>query len=217
MIIVVGCNKGGAGKTTTATNLAVGLSLNNKDVCLVDADQQRSAAKWHKDREEAEHNPKITLVEKLDNLTQTLLTLDSKFDYIIVDVAGINSREMITGAMVSDFILAPHQASQLDLDTLDELQQQTKRLRDFNPKLRVLIYHAMASTNPSVKDTERSEFLDYVNQFEEFEPLKAIGYYRKIYKDVISNGQSVLESGNRQAIEETEILMKELFNNDKKT
>lgn len=216
MIIVVGCNKGGAGKTTTATNLAVGLSFDKKEVCLVDADQQRSSAKWHKDREEAGHNPKITLVEKLDNLTQTLKTLDSKFDYIIVDVAGRNSREMITGAMISDFVLAPHQASQLDLDTLEELQQQTNRLRDFNPNLKVLIYHAMASTNPSVRDTERREFLDYVNQFKEFQPLKSVGYYRKIYKDVISSGQSVLESGNEQAIGEIETLIQELFNNDKK-
>ena len=40
MIIVVGCNKGGAGKTTTAINLTVALALKNKDVCLVDADPQ---------------------------------------------------------------------------------------------------------------------------------------------------------------------------------
>ena len=51
MIIVVGCNKGGAGKTTTATNLAVALAMQGNDVCIVDADHQRSAARWHQDRE----------------------------------------------------------------------------------------------------------------------------------------------------------------------
>ena len=51
MIILIGCNKGGAGKTTTATNLAVGLAIKGKDVCIVDADPQRSAARWYQDRD----------------------------------------------------------------------------------------------------------------------------------------------------------------------
>ena len=211
MTIIVGCNKGGAGKTTTATNLAVGLATKGNDVCLVDADPQRSAARWHQDREEAGHNPAITLVEKRDNISQTLRAMDEKFDYVIVDVAGRNSREMITGAAVAQVIIAPHQASQLDLDTLAELQQQTVRIRDLNPDLKVFIYHAMASTNPSVKETERREFLEYVSQFEEFQPLESISYYRKVYKDVIPIGQSVLEYGNEQAIQEVQSLIAEVF------
>ena len=211
MIIIVGCNKGGAGKTTTATNLAVGLAAKGNDVCLVDADPQRSAARWHQDREEAGHNPAITLVEKRDNISQTLRAMDGKFDYVIVDVAGRNSREMITGAAVAQVIVAPHQASQLDLDTLAELQQQTVRIRDLNPDLKVFIYHAMASTNPSVKETEQREFLEYVSQFEEFQPLESISYYRKVYKDVIPIGQSVLEYGNEQAIQEVQSLIAEVF------
>lgn len=211
MIIIVGCNKGGAGKTTTATNLAVGLASNGSDVCLVDADPQRSAARWHQDREESGHVPSITLIEKRDNISQTLRTLNEKFDYIIVDVAGRNSREMITGATVAEVIIAPHQASQLDLDTLEELQQQTVRIRDLNPRLRVFIYHAMASTNPAVKETERSDFLEYVAQFKEFSPLESISYYRKAYKDVIPLGQSVLEYGNDQAIQEVQSLMIEVL------
>lgn len=211
MIIIIGSNKGGCGKTTTATNISVALSLKGKEVCLIDSDPQRSAAKWHKDREEAGHLPQITLIEKLDNLTQTLRALDNKFDYIIVDVAGRNSREMITAAMAADLIIAPHQASQLDLDTLEELHQQTKRLQDFNPELKVFIYHAMASTNPSVKKVERQEFLEYVKQFSLFEPLNSIGYYRKTYKDVIPQGRSVIEHDNAQATHEIDVLIEELF------
>ncbi len=45
MITIVGCNKGGAGKTTTAVNIAVGLARDGFDVVLVDADAQRSASR----------------------------------------------------------------------------------------------------------------------------------------------------------------------------
>ena len=87
MIIIVGCNKGGAGKTTTATNVAVALSKTDNDVCLVDADPQRSASRWHQDREQNGIEPPITLVEKRDNISQTLKTLSKKFAFVVV--AGV--------------------------------------------------------------------------------------------------------------------------------
>ena len=211
MIILIGCNKGGAGKTTTATNLAVGLAIKGKDVCIVDADPQRSAARWYQDREEQKLQPRLTLVEKLDNISTTLESLSNKFDYVVVDVAGRNSRELITGGAVADIIVAPHQASQLDMDTMQELEFQTSRLKSMNQDLKVLIYHAMASTNTLVKETERSEFLDFVSDLDAFIALDSIGYFRKVYRDVIPNGASVFETGNINAINEITSLIDEVL------
>lgn len=212
MITIVGCNKGGASKTTTSTNLSVGLALTGHDVCLVDADPQRSAAKWFAEREATGIESKLTLIEKRDNISSTLRSLNEKFDHVIVDVAGRNSRELITGASVADLIIAPHQCSQLDLDTLGELQEQVTKVRDLNEGLRVMIYHSMASTNATVKDKERSEFLAYLAEFPEFQVLNSIGYYRKIYKDVIAEGRSVLEVGKTPAADEVRALLMEIYN-----
>jgi|SRR6187431_556455 len=211
MITIIGCNKGGAGKTTTAVNVAIGLALKGKDVCLVDADPQRSASRWHALREESHLEPTITLLEKRDNISQALLSLSEKYDEIIVDVAGRNSRELITGAAVADVIIAPHQCSQLDLDTLTELEDQVTRVRDINPELKVLIYHSLASTNPSVRQKERLEFLEFVGEFSAFYPLDSIGFYRKIYRDVMATGESVIEDFTSPACLEIEKLIKEVF------
>ncbi|MCW2256072.1 cellulose biosynthesis protein BcsQ [Providencia alcalifaciens] len=107
MITVIGGNKGGSGKTTRAINIAVALAKKGKDVCLLNADIQRTSAKWHAERETAGIVPSITLIEKFDNLTQTLKALNEKYEHIIVHVAGRNSREFITSGVIADQIIAP--------------------------------------------------------------------------------------------------------------
>ena len=211
MIITIGSNKGGTGKTTTATNISIALALKKKDVCLVDADFQRSSSRWHQDRQEAKLVPSIALVEKYDNVSSTLEELNKKFDYVIVDVAGRNSREMITAMSVSDILLSPHQASQLDLDTIQELQQQITRVKDLNPRLSCYILHTMASTNPTVRTNERKEFQDYLNEFPTLSLLNSCLYYRKIYRDVMPFGKSVIESNNSIAAAEVLDLIGEVL------
>jgi len=130
---------------------------------------------------------------------------------VIVDVAGRNSRELITGATAADLVIAPHQCSQLDLDTLAELQDQIIRVRDLNPELKAMAYHTMASTNPSVRETERQEFMTFISDFPEVSVIDAVGFYRKVYRDVMTTGQSVLESGNAQATAEIDALCSEVF------
>lgn len=211
MITIIGCNKGGAAKTTTAINVAVGLALTGADVCLVDADAQRSASRWYAEREESEKEPRITLIEKRDNISATLRNLDDKYDHVIVDVAGRNSRELITGGTVAHQIIAPHQCSQLDLDTMEELRQQIEAIRDLNPELKVYCYQTMATTNPVLQGNERHEFLEYVKEFDSLTPLESVACYRKVYRDVMSQGTSVLETENQKARTEVLALLKEVF------
>lgn len=213
MIVIVGGNKGGSSKTTTCCNLAVALAQQFGDICVLDADQQGSAAKWNTEREDSGLSPMITMVQKYGNLSQTLQSLEAKYTCVLVDVAGRNSREMITAATVANVMIAPHQCSQLDLDTLEELQEQIVRIRDLNINLKVLIYQTMASTNPQVMNTERQEFENYVSEFKDFSMLRAVGRYRKIYRDVMSEGKSVLESSNDQARQEIIDLYNEVFAN----
>ena len=47
---LVASSKGGAGKTTLATNLAAHYALDGKRTVLVDADRQHSATRWGEKR-----------------------------------------------------------------------------------------------------------------------------------------------------------------------
>ncbi|MES4615526.1 division plane positioning ATPase MipZ [Ewingella sp. CoE-038-23] len=211
MITVIGSNKGGASKSTTATNVAIALALRGKDVCLLDADLQSSAAKWHASREEYDLQPRITLIQKYGNISQTLRQLDEKFDHVIVDVAGRNSRELANAGAVADIIIAPHLCSQFDLDTLEELESQLEAWKDLNPDLVLYMYQTRATTNPVLRGKERAEFLTYLEDFPTLSPLNAINCERKIYRDVVPLGKSVLEATNNTAIDEVNQLIEEVY------
>ncbi|WP_096149271.1 AAA family ATPase, partial [Enterobacter hormaechei] len=208
---VVGGNKGGSGKTTTASNLAIALAHEGQDVCLLNGDLQRTAAKHHAEREASGIEPTFTLIEKFDNLTQTLRALDEKYDHVIVDVAGRNSREFITSGVVAHQIIAPLQCSQPDLDTLTELAQQIEAMRDLNPELKVYCLQSMATTNPVLRGNERKEFLEYLEEFPTIETLQTVICFRKVYRDCMSNGTGVVETNNEAAKAEIMQLMKEVF------
>lgn len=69
MRIAVVTQKGGAGKTTLATNLAVALAADGGKVLLIDADRQRAALDWFAVRSEGgDYNGKVTVVG-IDNDT----------------------------------------------------------------------------------------------------------------------------------------------------
>lgn len=208
MIILVGSNKGGCGKSTTVVNLAVAFAKDKKEVIIIDADRQSTASRWSNDREYNQVQPYIQVLQKYDNLQPSLTQLQKKYDVILVDVAGRNSREMLSAMLVADLLICPLQSSQPDLDTLVESNEQVVRALDFNPKLKTYIYQTMASTNTKVKDKERDEFVEYVKQFEAFKLIESINYFRKVYKDTISEGKSIIEYNNDDATLE----IKSLFN-----
>ncbi|HHQ6598115.1 TPA: AAA family ATPase [Serratia fonticola] len=211
MIHVIGSNKGGCSKTTTAINLAVGLAMRGKDIVLVDADMQLSASRWNAEREASGLKPLITLIQKTGNISQTLRSLDEKYEHVIVDVAGRNSRELITACSVAYQLIAPHQSSQLDLDTMMELQEQLIRVRDLNPDLKAFCYQSIATTNPLLAGTERKEFLEFVSEFDQLVPLESKSCFRKVYRDVMAEGKSVLETDNEKAKVEVWALIDEVF------
>ena len=61
MVILIGGEKGGTGKTTLATNLAALRAQSGKDVLLLDTDVQASASYWAQIRDERDITPRVSL------------------------------------------------------------------------------------------------------------------------------------------------------------
>lgn len=209
MIVLIGSQKGGCGKSTTAVNICAFLAKNGHDVVLVDADRQCTAANWAMDRSGNKSLPVVHCVQKYDNIRETLLDLDKRYEYVVVDAAGRDSRELRTGMTAATLLLVPFRPSQPDLDTLPNLQEIITQAKDLNPDLKVYGLITMAPTNPVIHETEEAR--EYLQDYPEIQLLNTILRDRKIYRDAMSDGMGVVEMGNQKATEEIESLMKEIF------
>ena len=212
MIVLVCSQKGGVGKSTTATNLAALLACNGYDICLVDADKQSTSANWVADRQENEHLPAIHIVQKYDNIKKTLEDLDRRYEYVIVDAAGRDSREMRTGMLAAHKVLIPLQCSQPDLDTLETMKDIVTQAKDVNEDMQIYTFLNRAPTNPSINEDEEAKEL--LSDYEELNPVKTIVRDRKAYRDAMKVGKGIGELNNQKAIEEIKSLYLEVFTNE---
>lgn len=208
MIVLIGSQKGGCGKSTTAVNICAELAQCGKDVVLVDADRQATSANWAMDRFSNESLPKVHCVQKYENIRDTLLDLADRYEFVVVDAAGRDSRELRTGMTAADKLVVPFRPSQPDLDTLPRMREIIVQAQDLNPNLITYGLLTMSPTNPVV--SEKEEAFDYLKDYPEIKLLDSIIYDRKVYRDAMSYGMGVVEMDNNKARIEIKMLVGEI-------
>jgi chromosome partitioning protein len=217
MIIVIGSHKGGAGKSTLATNIATTLTHQKKDVILIDADRQETATQWSLEREENPSLIPIPCLSKTEGLRATLLDLNKRYEYVLVDVAGRNSKELRVSLTIADIFLCPCRASQPDLNTLPKVAEMISEAQEINPKLNCSVYLSCVPTTHN--STEIRDSIGLISHFDQFKLLKSKLTDRKSYRDSIAEGKGVIELSDEKAKEEIqnftlEILTKTSINTD---
>lgn len=212
MIILIGGEKGGTGKTTIATNLAALRSMSGHDVLLVDTDPQKTASFWSLTRDEKNITPRVTTIQKFDNVKQEILALQSKFDDIIIDAGGRDSMELRTSLLVAQKAFFPLRASQFDLWTLAKINNHVRDARSINEKLKAFIMINQASSHPSVKEQDDASI--YLEEFEELKIINSTITERIAFRKAAIQGISVKEliPEDKKATSEILSLYEEVFN-----
>jgi chromosome partitioning protein len=114
-IITVATMKGGSGKSTMASCLAVHWHLSGRRSTIIDADPQRSIARLAA-REKALGG--VTVVEDAsENAWKTARNLAASGP-IIIDTPGFRSLATLACIASADFLLVPVKASPLDIDRM---------------------------------------------------------------------------------------------------
>ncbi|WP_426036934.1 ParA family protein [Cypionkella sp. TWP1-2-1b2] len=112
--IVIAAQKGGAGKTTLARNLAVAASQDGRDVLCLDLDPQGSLRAWWEGRD-ADAPSTLDRDPAPDVLRATLNAAQAQFDLCIIDTPPA-APEWLTEALgAADLVLIPVRPSPDDL------------------------------------------------------------------------------------------------------
>lgn len=215
MILLVGGEKGGPGKTTLAVNLATIRTQATSDLLLIDTDKQPTASYWCTLREDNQISPRISSVQKFEKSVRTeIIALKEKYKDIIIDAGGRDSPELRGALLVADIAVFPLRPSQFDLWTLGRLNTLVETASQVNDTLKAFVVINQASPNPAVKEVEESK--EVLSEFPNIKLLQTHICERISFRRAAIHGMAVTEykPEDSRAIEEILSLYGELYNED---
>lgn len=184
-VISLVTQKGGSGKTTLASNLAVAAAEDGETVLMLDLNyKQQSLQKWAVNR--TGENPLFESFpeEKVSKLPEMLKSLEGRFSTVVLDTAGEDNTITRWAMEASTFCLVPLRASKADVDAMVPTVQAI--IRGGTPFAFVLNHCFQQPNNPRAFDTAAG--------------LKAIGKLalplimtRADFLDAYAAGQGVTE------------------------
>jgi chromosome partitioning protein len=205
MIIVVGGIKGGSGKTTIATNLAVMRSKSHK-VLLVDADEQKSAWDWSQQRDAHDlnfmHGNFSTVCMSGKAIHSNLNRFKEDYEDIIVDTGGRDTTSQRSALCIADKLILPFKPSSIDIWTMVPIKGILSEC--VNPRLKV--YAVVSQADSMGKDNK--EALEILREFTDIQTLECMIGNRKAFRNAAAEGLAVCEMSfpDKKACQEMQTL-----------
>jgi chromosome partitioning protein len=192
--ILVGGEKGGTGKSTISTNLAIMAAMMGKDILLLDADKQASSAKFIGKRNDKEIEPTPPCVQiRGKYLNKEIEDLKRRYETIIIDAGGQDSVElrssMACPAVSKIFI--PLRSSELDLETIRLMDELVYLAQSYNPNLQAFLLFNQAPTHHKI--TLLHDAHQTVKDLENIKPLPYSIGHRVSFQYATMESMSVVE------------------------
>ncbi len=210
MIVVVGGIKGGSGKTTVATNLAV---MRSKvcDLLLIDADDQETASDFTMLRNEEQAGGAGYTSIRLSGSavrTETKRLID-KYEDIIIDTGGRDTASQRAALTIADVLLVPFVPRSFDVWTLEKVSELVGEIRTVNSDLRA--YAFINRADPAGRDNE--EAAEIIRDTAELEFIACPLGSRKAFSNAAAKGLAVVEHKplDNKAVSEIETLYRYLY------
>ena len=211
MIIVTGGIKGGSGKTTIATHLAVMRAQQGADILLIDADDQETSFDFSSLRSSSEVKlPEYTCIKLSGKSVRTeILKMKDKYDDIIVDAGGRDTINQRAALSTADILLVPFVPRSFDLWTLDNVASVVQEIKQINPVLKAYAFLNRADS----RGYDNEEAQEMIKENENLMPLPVSICNRKAFGNAAAEGKAVneLKILDKKAIMEIENLYKCIF------
>ncbi|SEL50879.1 plasmid segregation oscillating ATPase ParF [Colwellia chukchiensis] len=192
MMILVGGEKGGSGKSCLAQNLAVYFAREKKAIVLmVDCDPQRTTSDWIQARNADPSLPAINCIQLYGKIRNDLLSLNQHYDYVVVDCGGQDNLALRAAMSVADHVVIPLRPKRRDLKTVPHMEDMLSTCKMVNPKM---LASFVITQSPSLPNQARRilEAKDVCRSYG-INVLDAVTFNRNIYDDSEELGSSVLE------------------------
>ena len=199
--------KGGAGRSTLATNLSALLAERNT-VALIDADMpQGTSAAWASIRlADKPHSLTLATATTYQDLVEQVSRLAPHHDYVIIDTPPRGAEMTRAALILSDLCLVPLTASAAEIWATSDLLATLHEAREVRPDVDVRLIWTRFRGN-----TRSAQELSAVAQQElGLKELKNKLGYRVAFSEALARGLSVLEWPDRTAKVEFQAVGKEI-------
>lgn len=200
-IITVAQQKGGAGKTTLAANLAVALSKRGKTVSLLDTDPQGSLGRWFMTRRELGDPGLEFSTASAWGVSYECDKLKKNNDFVVIDTPPKIDSDLKPAIRESDLVIVPVSASPVDVWATEGVLDMAER-----EKAKTLVVLNRAKMGTKVADEVDKALKDLG-----VKRAKTTLGHRVAFPETMGTGKAAMERGKGVWTDEVEALTKEVL------
>ncbi|EHY2369004.1 P-loop NTPase, partial [Escherichia coli] len=144
--LLVASDKGGVGKSTTATNLASYLVNNSRTVIILKTDKNNDILSWNEKRKQNGLLP-VPVYEEYGDVSEVIKRLKKICEVLIIDCPGHDSKEFRSALTVADILLTlVKPSSDFEAETLTHVTEKVRTAQQINPDLQPWVLFTRINT-----------------------------------------------------------------------